>query len=122
VRSKRILIVDDHALVRRVLRSFLESWTHFKVCGEAINGRDAIEKARTLSPDLIVMDFSMPIMNGLEAGAVLKAILPQVPIIMCTVHDTAAMKVQALAVGVRALVQKHDMVGLAGHLRELLGG
>ena len=118
--SKNILIVDDSLPVRKLLRSFVESRTHFEVCGEAVNGLDAIEKARTLNPDLIVMDFSMPIMNGLEAGAVLKAILPQVPIIMCTVHDTAAMKVQALAAGVRAVIQKHDMDGLAGQLRELL--
>jgi DNA-binding NarL/FixJ family response regulator len=118
--SKSILIVDDDKLVRRVLRSFVESRTHFDVCGEAVNGIDAIEKARTLHPDLIVMDLSMPVMNGLEAGAVLKAMLPKVPIVMYTVHDTAAMKLQALAVGVRAVVQKHDMDGLAGHLQELL--
>jgi len=118
--SKSILIVDDDKLVRRVLRSFVESRTHFDVCGEAVNGIDAIEKARTLNPDLIVMDLSMPVMNGLEAGAVLKAMLPKVPIVMYTVHDTAAMKIQALAAGVRAVVQKHDMDGLAGHLQELL--
>jgi DNA-binding NarL/FixJ family response regulator len=118
--SKSILIVDDDKLVRRVLRSFVESRTHFDVCGEAVNGIDAIEKARTLHPDLIVMDLSMPVMNGLEAGAVLKAMLPKVPIVMYTVHDTAAMKLQALAVGVRAVVQKHDMDGLTGHLQELL--
>jgi DNA-binding NarL/FixJ family response regulator len=108
--SKRILIVDDQVLVRRLLRYFLASWTSFEVCGEAINGRDAIEKARTPSPDLIVMDYSMSIMNGLEAVAVLKAILPQLPIIMYTVHDTAIMEVQALAVGVRALIpeRRHD--------------
>ena len=117
---KSILIVDDDKRVRNVLRSFVESRTHFDVCGEAVNGIDAIEKARTLNPDLIVMDFSMPVMNGLEAGAVLKAMLPKVPIVMYTVHDTAAMKVQALAAGVRAVVQKHDMDGLAGHLQELL--
>ena len=118
--SKSILIVDDDKLVRRVLRSFVESRTHFDVCGEAVNGIDAIEKARTLNPDLIVMDLSMPVMNGLEAGAVLKVMLPKVPIVMYTVHDTAGMKVQALAAGVRAFIQRHDMDGLAGHLRELL--
>ena len=75
--SKSILIVDDSLPVRRMLRSFVESRTHFEVCGEAVNGRDAIEKARTLHPDLIVMDLSMPVMNGLEAGAVLKAMLPK---------------------------------------------
>src|ERR1700726_918513 len=117
---KSILIVDDDKQVRNLLRSFVESRTHFEVCGEAVNGLDAIEKARTLRPDLIVMDFSMPVMNGLEAGAVLKAMLPEVPVVMYTVHDTAAMKVQALAAGVRAVVQKHDIDGLAGHLIELL--
>jgi DNA-binding NarL/FixJ family response regulator len=118
--SKSILIVDDDKLVRRVLRSFVESRTDFAVCGEAVNGIDAIEKARTLNPDLIVMDLSMPVMNGLEAGAVLKAMLPKVPIVMYTVDDTATMKVQALANGVRALIQRHDMDSLAVHLRELL--
>jgi DNA-binding NarL/FixJ family response regulator len=117
---KSILIVDDDKLIRKVLRSFVESRTHFEVCGEAVNGLDAIEKARTLHPDLIVMDLSMPVMNGLEAGSVLKAMLPKVPVVMYTVHDTAAMKVRALAAGVRAVVQKHDMDGLAGHLIELL--
>jgi DNA-binding NarL/FixJ family response regulator len=118
--SKSILIVDDNKFVRYELRSFVETQTHFDVCGEAVNGLDAIEKARTLHPDLIVMDFSMPVMNGLEAGPVLKAMLPEVPIVIYTVHDSAAMKVQALAAGVRAVVQKHDMNGLARHIRELL--
>jgi DNA-binding NarL/FixJ family response regulator len=120
MRSKSILIVDDSLPVRRMLRSFVESRTDFEVCGEAVNGVDAIEKARTLHPDLIVMDLSMPLMNGLEAGSVLKAMLPEVPIVMYTVHDAAAMRVQALAVGVRAVIQKHDMDALAGQLRELL--
>ena len=118
--SKKILIADDDSLVRNVLRSFLESQTRFKVFGDAVNGLDAIEKARTLSPDLIVMDFSMPVMNGLEAGSVLKAMLPEVPVVMYTVHDSAAMKVQALAAGIRAVLQKHDIDGLAAHLIELL--
>ena len=118
--SKSILIVDDSLPVRRLLRSFVESRTNFDVCGEAVNGVDAIDKARTLHPDLIVMDLSMPVMNGLEAGAVLKAMLPKIPIVMYTVHDTAAIKIQALAAGVRAVIQKHDMDGLAGQLRELL--
>jgi DNA-binding NarL/FixJ family response regulator len=117
---KSILIVDDDKLIRKVLRSFVESRTHFEICGEAVNGLEAIEKARTLNPDLIVMDLSMPVMNGLEAGSILKAMLPKVPIVMYTAHDSAAMKVQALAAGVRAVVQKHDIDGLAGHLHELL--
>src|SRR6202049_4859973 len=117
---KKILIADDDSLVRNVLRSFLESRTRFKVCGEAVNGRDAIEKARTLSPDLIVMDLSMPVMNGMEAGSVLKAMLPKVPIVIYTSHDTSMIEPHAFAVGVRAVIQKHDMAGLVGHLQQIL--
>ena len=117
---KKILIADDDSLVRNVLRSFLESQTRFKVCGEAVNGLDAIEKARTLNPDLIVMDLSMPVMNGIEAGSVLRAMLPQVPIVIYTAHDSSMIEPHALAVGVRAVVQKHDMAGLAGHLQKIL--
>jgi DNA-binding NarL/FixJ family response regulator len=119
--TKSILIVDDNKLVRSELRSFVERQTHFDVCGEAVNGQDAIQKTMTLHPDLIVMDLSMPVMNGLAAGTLLKVLVPEVPIVMYTVHDTAAMKIQALAAGVRAVIQKHDMDGLAGQLRELLG-
>src|SRR3984893_1724075 len=118
--SKKILIADDSSLVRNVLRCYLESQTRFKICGEAVNGRDAIEKARTLNPDLIVMDLSMPVMNGIQAGSVLRAMLPQVPIVIYTAHDSAMIEPDALAVGVRAVIQKHDMAGLAGHLQKIL--
>ena len=118
--SKRILIADDDPLVRNVLRYFLESQSRFKVCGEAVNGLDVIEKARTPSPDLIVMDFSMPVMNGIEASSVLKVMLPQVPIVLYTSHDSAMLETHALEVGVRAVIQKHDIALLAGHLREFL--
>ena len=118
---KRILIADDNSNVRRVLRFFLESQTRFEVCGEAVNGLDAIAKARTLSPDLIVMDFSMPVMNGIEAGSVLKVMLPQVPVVLYTSHDSAMIERHALEAGVRAVIQKQDIAHLAGHLRTLLG-
>jgi DNA-binding NarL/FixJ family response regulator len=118
--SKKILIADDDSLVRNVLRSFLESQTRFKVCGEAVNGLDAVEKARTLNPDLIVMDLSMPVMNGIEAASVLKAMLPQVPIVIYTAHDSSMIEPSAFAVGVRAVIQKHDMDELATHLHRLL--
>src|ERR1700686_5354256 len=118
---KRILIADDNPLARNVLRCFLESQTRFKVCGEAVNGLDVIEKARTLSPDLIVMDFATPVMNGIEAGSVLKVMLPQVPVILYTSQYSAVIETRALEVGVRAVIQKHDMPRLSGHLRALMG-
>jgi DNA-binding NarL/FixJ family response regulator len=68
------------------------------VCGEAFNGVDAIEKARTLNPDLILLDYSMPAMNGIETGSVLKAMLPQVPITLFTSQDTSAIESAAISV------------------------
>ena len=76
---KRILIVDDLPELRKLIRAFLEEELGFHVCGEAIDGFDAIEKAKDLKPDLIVLDLSMPRMNGLEAAPRLKKILPKTP-------------------------------------------
>jgi CheY-like chemotaxis protein len=89
---KRILIADDDEDIRRVIRWFIESRTTCKLCGEAVNGIDAIEKARTLNPDLILLDYSMPAMNGIETGAVLKAMLPNVPVILFTSQDKEPMR------------------------------
>ena len=85
-RLKRVLIVDDSGLVRRVVRSVLESQPRLQVCGEAIDGVDAIEKARALKPDLIVLDLAMPRMNGLEAAMVLKRATPQPQIVLFTMY------------------------------------
>ena len=117
---KRILIGDDNEDIRRVMRWFLESRTTCEVCGEAVNGVDAIEKARTLHPDLIVLDYSMPAMNGIEAGAVLKVMLPEVPVILFTNQDGGAIEPAAASVGIRAVVPKTDIGRLAGHLEALL--
>ncbi len=70
---KRILIADDDANLRKVLRYFIESRKACEVCGEAIDGEDAIEKAETLNPDLIILDYLMPKMNGIDVGAALPA-------------------------------------------------
>jgi CheY-like chemotaxis protein len=117
---KRVLIADDDADLRRVIRWLLESRTTFEVCGEAVNGVDAIEKARTLRPDLILLDYSMPEMNGIETGAVLRAMLPEVPVILFTGQNTGAIKSAALSVGIRAVVPKTDIGILAVHLDTLL--
>jgi CheY-like chemotaxis protein len=93
--TKRILIADDDPLVRNILRFFLESKSRFKVCGEAVNGLDVIEKARALSPDLVVMDVSMPVMNGIEAGSVLRVMLPQVAVVLYTSQDRATIETHA---------------------------
>jgi chemotaxis response regulator CheB len=79
---KRILVVDDSPLIRRSLWSLFEEKPDWMVCGEAENGSDAIDKAQKLHPDLIVIDLSMPVMNGIDASRILKRLMPAVPIVM----------------------------------------
>jgi DNA-binding NarL/FixJ family response regulator len=115
-----ILIVDDNASIRRMLRRVFDR-PDWEVCGEASNGRDGIEKAQQLKPDLIVLDQSMPVMNGLEAAPVLKSILPTVPIILFTLHHNRLLEQKALSVGVAAVVSKADsLMGLVHHALRLL--
>jgi chemotaxis response regulator CheB len=117
---KQILIADDDEDMRRVIRWLIESRTTWEVCGEAVNGMDAIEKARTLNPDFILLDYSMPVMNGIETGAVLTAMLPGVPIILFTGTDAGTIESAAISVRIRAVVPKADIGRLAGHLEKLL--
>jgi CheY-like chemotaxis protein len=117
---KRILIADEDEDIRRVIRWLIESRTTWEVCGEAVNGMDAIEKARTLKPDLILLDYSMPMMNGIETGAVLKAMLPGVPVVLFTGPEAGAIESAASSVGIRAVVRKTDIGGLTRHLGSLL--
>jgi len=86
---KSVLIVDDSQVVRDVLRDFFETLADWKVRGEARDGAEAIQRAKELKPDLILLDFSMPKMNGLEAASVLKKILPNVHIIAFTMFADA---------------------------------
>jgi DNA-binding NarL/FixJ family response regulator len=110
---KCILIVDDNPLIRNMLRTAFDDIPGWTV-GEAENGRDAIDKARGSKPDLIVLDLSMPVMNGLEAAPLLRHMLPSVPIILFTLHDNKSLVREALSVGVSAVVSK------AGSLKTLL--
>jgi DNA-binding NarL/FixJ family response regulator len=105
--ARRIFIVDDNASIRRTLRKVFDR-PEWEVCGEAVNGRDGIEKAQQLRPDLIVLDLSMPVMNGLEAASVLRRILPTVPIILFTLYHNRFLEQKALSVGVAAVVSKAD--------------
>ena len=93
------------APVRTLIRKGLEAQSWLEVCGEACDGMEAIEKARDLKPDLIVLDLSMPGMNGLEAAVKVQRILPRVPIILFTVHYEAAAKCAGLS-GIRAVLSK----------------
>ena len=104
--SKRILIVDDLPQMRKLMRAYLEEDREFRVCGEAIDGFDAIDKAENLKPDLIVLDASMPRMNGIEAAPKLKKLLPETPIILFTFHESMMRGFDARQIGVDAVVTK----------------
>jgi DNA-binding NarL/FixJ family response regulator len=102
---KCILIVDDSSAVRNAVRSFLEE-SGFEVCGEAVDGLDAIQKAKHLNPDLIILDFAMPRMNGIEAARILKQMLPETPILLLTSHSAAMQDRGALLKDIDAVVPK----------------
>jgi DNA-binding NarL/FixJ family response regulator len=102
----RVLVVDDHEVVRRGVWSLLGLRQDVSVCGKAVDGRDAIRKAQELNSDVIVMDISMPHLNGLEATRDILRILPQTKIIILSQHDIPEMIKQAFSVGAHAYVVK----------------
>jgi DNA-binding NarL/FixJ family response regulator len=104
--TKRILIVDDLPQMRKLIRDYLEEEKEFRVCGEAIDGFDAIDKAQNLKPDLIILDASMPRMTGIEAAPKLKKLLPETPIISFTFHESMMQGFASGEVGVDAVVTK----------------
>jgi DNA-binding NarL/FixJ family response regulator len=101
-----VLIVDDSYAVRRVMRDFFETLTDWKIEGEAENGAKAIQRAREQKPDLILLDFSMPDMNGIETASVLRKMLPDVHIIVFTMFDDALGSRLSSAAGVDLVVPK----------------
>jgi PAS domain S-box-containing protein len=105
----RILIVDDHEVVRRGVRSLLLTHPEFDICGEAVNGHDAIDKAKELKPDVIVMDISMPQLNGLEATRLVRGILPETEVLILSQHDSPEMIRQAFNAGARGYVVKSSI-------------
>ena len=105
----RLLIVDDHEVVRRGVRALLLEHADYEVCGEAVDGQDALDKARELKPDLIVMDVSMPRLNGLEATRQVRSILPDCEVLILSQHENPEMARQALKAGARGYVVKSSI-------------
>jgi len=106
----QILIVDDSTPIRKCIRTFIEQKTDWKVCGEAENGQVAVEKVKNLNPDLVVLDMSMPVMNGLEAARLIKKTSPRVPLVMFTMYVSDQLSKAAEAVGIKGVLSKE--VGL----------
>lgn len=111
----KILIVDDHEVVRRGVRSLLQSKTGYEVCAEAVDGEDAVQKANELRPDVIIMDISMPNLNGLEATQLIRRQVPESKVLVLTQHESDEMARQAFKAGARGYVVKssiaRDLVG-----------
>jgi DNA-binding NarL/FixJ family response regulator len=104
----RILLADDHELVRRGLRTLLESQPGWEVCGEASDGRAAVEMTRRLQPDIVVMDVSMPELNGFEATRQILAKQPGVEVLALSMHESQQMVNELLEAGARGYVLKSD--------------
>ena len=117
--GRTILIVDDHAPVRNALRAMFEEELG-ATCKEACNGREAIERAPGVKPDLIVIDLSMPVMNGLEAAPQLAQLLPAVPIVMFTSFDDRLVLSAAATAGILAVVNKSEASQLLAVVRSKL--
>lgn len=120
--SQEILVADDSASVRRAVRTYL-SVRNLHVCGEAENGLDAVEKAKELKPDLILLDLAMPGMNGLEAACVLKRQMPNVRTILFTMYSEAVSRTYKLKLScVDEVIAKADgMARLVECVQRLLG-
>jgi len=104
----RILVADDHPIVRAGLRTLLESRPGWEVCAEAVNGRDAVEKAGKLKPDVAVLDISMPVLNGVEATRQIRKLSPETEVLILTMHDSDEMVQQVLEAGARGYILKDD--------------
>jgi DNA-binding NarL/FixJ family response regulator len=104
----RVLIVDDHAFIRRGIQTILNPFPQWKLCGEADNGKDAIRMASELEPEVIIMDVSMPELNGIEATRAIRKAQPGIKIILLTLHESAELVRSAFRAGARGYLLKTD--------------
>jgi DNA-binding NarL/FixJ family response regulator len=104
----RVLIVDDHAVIRRGVQGILSTYPEWDLCGEADNGQDAIRLAGELAPEVVIMDVSMPGMNGLEATRIIHDVLPETKVLLLTLHSSSEFVRSAFRAGARGYVLKSD--------------
>jgi DNA-binding NarL/FixJ family response regulator len=109
--TARILVVDDAPAIRRSVRLYLEQEGNWIICGEAENGKVAIDRVRESRPDVVILDLSMPVMNGLEAARVIKTIAPGTRILMFTLHTYPYLSEEARKAGIDHVLSKADSKG-----------
>ena len=119
--TRRVLIVDDHEIFRRGLRALLEPSSEWQICGEAVDGLDAVEQSNSLKPDIVVLDVSMPRLNGLEAARLISKEQPPPQIVIITQHDSPQIRSAAFEAGAQAFVTKSSVGSeLVAALRKLI--
>lgn len=104
----QILIADDHEVVRRGVRTLLEARAGWQICDEAAEGREAVEKAGRLQPDVVILDIGMPVLNGLEATRQIREVSPRSEVLVLTMHESEQVVAEVLAAGARGYVLKSD--------------
>jgi chemotaxis response regulator CheB len=118
--AKTILVADDDARARKLLCEMFEDEPDYDLCEQAKNGKEAVEIATRCKPDLVILDFSMPVMSGIQAAKLIKAQFPNVPIILFTMHDEVLFRhITSIESLVDRIVQKTEMERLLDHVREL---
>ena len=115
----RILIADDNAVFRGALRQLLQAVDHWEVI-EAQDGQEAVSKALEIQPNAVVLDLAMPLKDGLAAAREISQILPQTPLLMCTMHSSPQVETEALKAGIHKVLSKSESGVLVEALRQLL--
>lgn len=118
--ARRVLIADDSRDMRQLLCRVFEAEEGFELCSEAVDGADAVAKARQFQPDLIILDLSMPVMNGLAAARIIHREMPGVPIILYTLYAHAIQQAEAAAAGIRRVVPKTEIMALVRHAHDVV--
>jgi DNA-binding NarL/FixJ family response regulator len=117
----RFLIVDDSELVRKSLRTVLQANPEWEVCGEAPDGETAVEMFKELNPNIVILDFQMPGINGIETARRMSEIAPAVPIVLFTQHASSDLEKHAKEAGIRSVVSKTNAFPMVGMIEALLG-
>jgi DNA-binding NarL/FixJ family response regulator len=117
----RFLIVDDSELVRKSLRTVLQANPDWEICGEAPDGESGVELFKELHPNIVILDFQMPGINGIETARRMSEIAPAVPIVLFTQHASTDLEMHAKEAGIRSVVSKTNAFPMVGMIQALLG-